>query len=98
MANETGIGGDQLPCLYFIIILIVLAVFYFVVLAYQRFRSKNEVRRHMCEYCGKLVVAVSKCHLAPVRERLGSVKCTKCRHETVPVCSICRKTMNLKGH
>lgn len=95
-SNQTG-GVEQIPCLYIVVLLVVLLLVYAAILVYQWMRRKKEVRRHKCDYCGRLVVAVSKCHYVPVMEKLGSVKCSKCGHESVPVCSICKKPMDLKG-
>lgn len=97
MANDTGGGSGSIPCLFIVVLLVALLVVYVIIWYYTRQRMKSEVRRHKCDYCGRLTVAVSKCHYAQVQEKLGSIKCSKCSKEAIPVCSICKKPMDLKG-
>jgi DNA-directed RNA polymerase subunit RPC12/RpoP len=96
-ANQTGSGDTPIPCLYVILILIVLLAIYIAIQVYQHFKSKSVVVRHKCGYCGKLVVSLSKCHNAQLSEKLASIKCTKCGAKCVPVCSLCKKPMDLTG-
>ena len=40
-----------------------------ILMAYQRYVAGKKPVQHLCDYCGHMVIAVSDCHHAPVRER-----------------------------
>src|SRR5205814_10556723 len=46
-----------------------------ILLAYQRYVAGEKPVRHLCDYCGHMVTAVSACHHAPVPSRFPPGAC-----------------------
>ncbi len=86
-------GGDAVPCLALMIILIALAVAYIVLYLIQRLSAKRKVVR-VCGYCGHAVVAVSACHRTPVYERGGTYICSECGKKAEIICPKCKRPLS----
>ena len=85
------IVDGSLQCLTVALIIGVLVLILAILLAYQRHVARKRPVQHLCDYCGRLVIAVSDCHHAPVREEFLHGVCQECKKDCRLVCSTCKR-------
>ena len=78
-------------CLIIIALGIVLLALYLGLFVFNKYFAGKKAKQHPCKYCGHIVSVVSDCCHAPVQERFGGGKCTKCGDETKIICTRCRR-------
>ena len=64
-----------------------------ILMAYQRYVAGKKPVEHLCDYCGHMVIAVSDCHHAPVRERFLHGTCMECKKDCRLVCARCKNPL-----
>jgi len=64
-----------------------------ILMAYQRYVAGKKPVEHLCEYCGHMMIAVSDCHHAPVRERFLHGTCMECKQDCRLVCARCKNPL-----
>ncbi len=83
----------SLQCVAVAIIIGLLVLVLAILMAYQRYVARKRPVQHLCSYCGRLVIAVSDCHHAPVREEFLHGVCQECKKDCKLVCSTCKRPL-----
>ncbi len=88
MNGEDGFEGI---CYYLLVLILILVILYVGLYLYQHFIGSKKTVQHICNYCGRMVDAVSDCCHAPVEERFLYGKCRSCGKKCTVVCKNCKR-------
>ena len=87
--QASGEDALALPCLYILIVFIIMLALYAGLKIYNHYYGEKKTRQHLCEYCGHMVDVTSSCCHAPVTEKFLHGICQNCGKESQIVCKRC---------
>jgi hypothetical protein len=90
---SNGLGAWGSPIVVVGILVLILVIIWIILKLYETRVEKTRPVEHLCDYCGHMVLAVSDCHHAPVKERFLHGVCRECGRETRLVCEKCKRPL-----
>ena len=88
---QTEEGSSQMPCLYLILLVIVVVSLYVAYFLYRHFIGRWQPTPRYCNYCGQVVEPMSDCCQAVVDDQALPPLCAGCGNNCALICSQCKK-------